>query len=121
MQDVRRFPASPSSVTEVRTFVTEAARVETSHPAALVASELATNAIIHAQAPFTVSVQRVHGLVQIEVSDTCLQAPEPGLSELHGGLGLRIVQEMSKTWGTRFDDQGKTVWAAVPRREYLGR
>lgn len=121
MQDVRRFPASPSSVTEVRRFVTKAARVASSHPAAFVASELATNAIIHARATFTVSVQRAHGVVHIEVFDTCPEAPEPGLSTLHGGLGLRIVEGMSKTWGTRFEEDGKTVWAAVSRREYLGR
>ena len=31
-----------------------------------------------------------------------------------GGRGLRIVEKLSKSWGTSRDEQGTTVWAQVP-------
>ena len=40
-----------------------------------------------------------------------------GLSQAAtGGRGLRIVEKLSRRWGTSTGDEGTTVWAEVPVR-----
>jgi hypothetical protein len=54
--------------------------------------------------------------VRLEVSDLT-----PGLPELQGlrvpdasgGLGLRIVEQLSNSWGVTSCGHGKTVWASL--------
>jgi anti-sigma regulatory factor (Ser/Thr protein kinase) len=82
--------------------------------AALLTSELSTNAVHHAGTPFTVAVRHDdRGALTVEVHDhdpgVPVMAPvAPGSSR---GRGLRLVDEFSQEWGvTMIHDDGKTVW-----------
>ena len=89
--------------------------------AALVLSELLSNALRHAT-PLPGSGLRVAwsqqaGSVRVSVSDggaqTLPELGEPNPSTT-GGRGLRIVDRLSRSWGARSDDESTTVWAEVP-------
>lgn len=89
--------------------------------AAVVVSELFSNALRHAQplpgSTIRVSWQLDAGSVRISVQDG--GGPTlPEVGELDqsttGGRGLRIVARLSKDWGSRCDDEGTTVWAVIP-------
>jgi anti-sigma regulatory factor (Ser/Thr protein kinase) len=85
--------------------------------AVLMMSELATNAVVHANTGFVVSVERTSAQVRVEVTDIGKGEPKlrtPSASEPHG-RGLRIVKELSDEWGMVEDDDrsGKTVWYVV--------
>ncbi len=90
---------------------------------ALVISELLSNALRHA-APLPGSEIRVawrvdEESVQVSVSDGGgLTVPELGEPTpcATGGRGLRIVEKLSRRWGTSTGDDGTTVWAEVPVR-----
>ena len=88
--------------------------------AALVISELLSNALRHA-GPLPGSAIRVaweleDGSVRVSVSDgggpTRPELGQPTLTTT-GGRGLRIVARLSRCWGTLGDDKGTTVWAEV--------
>jgi anti-sigma regulatory factor (Ser/Thr protein kinase) len=88
--------------------------------AALVMSELLSNALRHAH-PLPDGHVRVGwaidaDMVEVTVSDggavTRPRASRPSLSSL-GGRGLSIVTHLTWRWGVRTDDRGTTVWALV--------
>ena len=90
---------------------------------ALVISELFSNALRHA-APLPGSTIRIAwridaDSVQVSVSDgggpTAPELGEPTQAAT-GGRGLRIVEKLSRRWGTSTGDAGTTVWAEVPVR-----
>jgi anti-sigma regulatory factor (Ser/Thr protein kinase) len=89
--------------------------------AALVLSELMSNAIRHARPLPGAQVQVAWTLngrtLELAVSDgggpTRPQTAPPSLSSL-GGRGLNIVDHLSSSWGVRSDEQGSTVWAVLP-------
>jgi anti-sigma regulatory factor (Ser/Thr protein kinase) len=92
--------------------------------AAIVISELLSNALRHAK-PLPGSSIRVAwhldaGSVQVSVGDgggpTRPELGEPTQSTT-GGRGLQIVERLSRRWGTRSDDEGTTVWAEVEVRQ----
>src|SRR3954466_8811877 len=81
-------------------------------------NELMTNAVQHGLPPIAVGseLDRINGTITVVVSDGSTEAARPlpyraGLSER--GLGLRIVAQLSTTWGQRPDGEGKSVWATV--------
>jgi anti-sigma regulatory factor (Ser/Thr protein kinase) len=88
---------------------------------ALVFSELLSNALRHADplpgGNIRVSWRLDADCVQVSVRDGGgetspeLAEPTPGAT---GGRGLRIVQKLSRGWGTSHGDVGCTVWAQVP-------
>ena len=82
---------------------------------ALLVSELVTNVVLHARTPFTVSVQQDGTAVRIEVEDH-----DPALPQVkdHGqaaptGRGLRIVEQLTDSWGVRPTRGGKVVWVEL--------
>jgi anti-sigma regulatory factor (Ser/Thr protein kinase) len=87
---------------------------------ALVFSELLSNALRHAEPLPGASLQVAWHVdadsVRVSVSDgggsTRPELGEPTQSTT-GGRGLRIVERLSRSWGTRCDDDGTTVWAEV--------
>ncbi len=113
----RRFPNDPSSVQRAREYV--AKQLRGSHVdlevAAILTSELATNAVLHANTYFDVSVERVDGIVRVEIVNG---APEmvPAIrdADSDGGRGLRIVEALAVDWGTRSDVGSKGVWFDLP-------
>jgi anti-sigma regulatory factor (Ser/Thr protein kinase) len=89
--------------------------------AALVVSELLSNAILHAR-PLPGSWVQVSwalgpARIELEVSDggseTWPHAFRPSLSSI-GGRGLVIVEHLCSSWGVRNDGRRTTVWAVLP-------
>jgi anti-sigma regulatory factor (Ser/Thr protein kinase) len=89
--------------------------------AAVVVSELFSNALRHAR-PLPGAMIRVwwefdDGAVVVSVMDGGASTmPEMGefSQSTTGGRGLRIVERLSRHWGTRCDDEGTIVWAEIP-------
>lgn len=82
--------------------------------AALLTSELATNAVRHAQTDFTVSVQVHDGLLRVAVSDQCQEWPIPSnampSSNVRSGRGLVLIETYATDWGVEPFPGGKVVW-----------
>ncbi len=89
--------------------------------AALVLTELLSNAILHARplpdarirAAWVLSPASLEVLVSDGGSSTRPQVSWPSLSAL-GGRGLSIVDHLCSSWGVRADASGTTVWAVLP-------
>ena len=85
--------------------------------AALVVTELAANAIVHAHSAFTVILSACGDLLRISVRDT---SPLPGAGHavlmpvpLHG---LGAVDALASRWGVEsLGNAGKTVWVELRR------
>lgn len=90
--------------------------------AALLVSELATNAVRHASSPFRVSVTRTDTTVRISVEDLGSSGPHlhaPDVDRL-GGRGVALVEAMSLTWGVDAAPEGKVVWCELPMVRLAG-
>jgi len=84
----------------------------------LVVSELATNAMVHAQTPFKVILRAVNASVLLEVQDGSRAGPvlvmARGLDT--GGRGVAVVNALSREWGVvATASGGKSVWAEFAR------
>ncbi len=81
--------------------------------AALLVSELAANAVIHAREPFTITATWRPPLFRVDVLDPVLSAM-PRMRQEHepgpGGRGLRIVHYLSHEWGVVTGGGNKAVW-----------
>jgi|HubBroStandDraft_6_1064221.scaffolds.fasta_scaffold81757_2 anti-sigma regulatory factor (Ser/Thr protein kinase) len=84
--------------------------------AALVLSEMATNAILHAGSPFLVSVRHEDQMLRIAVRDgsplVCVM-PEQGLIA-RSGHGLGLIDAVTARWDVEATSDGKVVWADLP-------
>lgn len=113
----KRFPGSPAAARAARHFVVDALqaweRDDLVDDGALVAAELASNAVIHGGADFTVGLFRRGRSVRLVVGDASATLPRP--RELSttalDGRGLRLVTAAASRWGHRLVDGGKLVWA----------
>ncbi|MFD4543714.1 ATP-binding protein [Streptomyces bauhiniae] len=85
--------------------------------AALLVSELAANAVRHAQRDFIrVVVERVApGTVRVSVADFSYALPEPRTPTTNdeNGRGLPLVAALATNWGTDEQRWGKVVWAEL--------
>jgi anti-sigma regulatory factor (Ser/Thr protein kinase) len=83
--------------------------------ARLVISELATNAILHAQTRFELSCQ-IAQTARFEVRDFDPHSM-PMVLELQperaGGLGLRLIEAISTAWGVESNSDSKVVWCTL--------
>jgi hypothetical protein len=110
----RQFEPEPANLRAVRALVCEQAEVDLSHPAVLVASELAANAISHTRRPFTVRVQTSPRIrIEIEDSKPNLRARPTVSSTGVAGHGLVLVDKLSVQWGTVVETDRKIVWAEL--------
>ena len=85
----------------------------------LVVSELATNAMLHAQTPFTVSLRAFDSTLRLEVADGSSVDPTMVVVSLLDsyGRGLAIVRAVSRDWGVLSRASGgKSVWAEFDLR-----
>ena len=80
--------------------------------AAIVVSELATNAVLHARSDFTVEVSLKDGNVRLSVIDASAQPPvvQVPSSSTISGRGLVLVAALGARWGTSPVGDGKEVW-----------
>lgn len=114
----RVFPGEPGQVAHARRFV---ARVLDSHPladdAALLTSELVTNAVLHTASgqggSFAVAVRWHATQVRVEVWDAgagtapVVRSPD---QERESGAGLGLVEVIAARWGHLGDEDGRVVW-----------
>jgi anti-sigma regulatory factor (Ser/Thr protein kinase) len=119
MRAAKTFDPEPRQVLEARRFVT--AVLSSWHiecdDAALLASELATNAVLHARSEFQVTVVGHPDRIRIEVSDGNSRLPSFSVvpADAYSGRGLMLVQALSGAWGVEsHSDNGKTIWFEVP-------
>ncbi|MET9729837.1 ATP-binding protein [Streptomyces sp. NPDC006458] len=119
------FPADPGAVRTARAHVRRQLHIwdldSVGDIAALLVSELVTNALRHATGPIGVRLVRPAGLPRtllVEVSDPLPDPPRERAArpEDESGRGLQLVASSSRRWGTRPGGTGKTVWfeLAVP-------
>ena len=80
-----------------------------------VVSELVTNAIIHAETDFAVSLSSHGDAVRLSVRDHSPVVPvmRIPLPTAISGRGLRLVTALSRRWGTDLVGDGKVVWAEL--------
>ena len=85
--------------------------------AALVVTELATNAVMHADSDFTVAVSSSPSAVRISVGDASSVAPKLRDASLieASGRGLGMVASLVSHWGDEPFGIGKVVWAEFQR------
>ena len=115
------FEPEPASTREARRRVSDALEAaaldDAVSSAALVVSELATNAVLHARTAFEVRLRLGADTVRIEVHDGDRRRPvRRNFSDAAAsGRGLRVVDELCDEWGVVPDPDGggKTVWAVV--------
>jgi anti-sigma regulatory factor (Ser/Thr protein kinase) len=119
---VSGFAADPLSVSAVRNFVS-AHLIEHAWPHLVddvrtVASELATNAVLHAGTAFKASLKQANGSLILTIHDDApawqSNGDDPDGPEVMaaGGRGLYIVARLSRDWGvTSRVSGGKSVWA----------
>jgi hypothetical protein len=81
----------------------------------LIATELVTNSVLHANAGPTVTVRVSRDVVRIEVQDDATAFPvlKQYGDEAITGRGLGVVTSAASDWGVVPDPMGKTVWAEV--------
>jgi len=110
------FPNEPASVRAAREFVSKILKpygIE-EESARIAISELATNAVRHAQTPFTVSVLVDPGTVRLEVEDGAgAMSIATDLASDGTSRGLRIVEAMALDWGVEERDDKKAVWVRL--------
>lgn len=106
----RRFEASPAEASEARAFlrsvIGKGALGAFRNDSELAVSELATNAILHADTPFEVMVVEMDGYVRIEVEDASTVVPM-SLSLSPNSFGM--LQQVCDRWGFHLVPNGKCV------------
>ena len=129
---VRRFrdlPPEPGAPSVARAMVHQACvdweiPIEREAAATLVVSELAANAVVHAETPLRVGVELSGEVLWVRVRDLRPDLPlrlfarsrklagSPG--RVTRDFGLRLVSDLARDWGVTEEPDAKTVWAQLP-------
>jgi anti-sigma regulatory factor (Ser/Thr protein kinase) len=113
-------PPEPASASRAREFVRGQLGRECDGDVleivALLATELVTNAVLHARTPLRLTVDVVAPVVRVAVEDTATATPvvrryEP--SEATTGRGLALVEALARSWGIESTADGKQVWCEI--------
>ena len=112
----RSFPLELGSVRGARHFVTglliSGPDDALTDDAAIVATELAANAVQHARSGFTLTVSPSVAAVRIAVRDGHPLAAWP--FDVRRGHGLSVVSQLATGWAVEPLPDGKVVWADLP-------
>ena len=118
-----QFPAEVESVPRARHFVCthliDQRLLYLVEDVRLVVSELATNAVRHANTPFAVTLEQVDQSVLLTVTDGSPAPPVRLSTDLldTSGHGLSIVALVSRDWGViQLSGEAKSVWASFALR-----
>jgi anti-sigma regulatory factor (Ser/Thr protein kinase) len=124
LEHMWELPVVTSSVPIGRALIVDAlhegGRHQLAEAAALVTSELLTNAVKKARVLVRLVVRILPGgEVHLAVHDDNPEAPDvdalaPPPADAEGGRGLLIVQSVASRWGITPEDDGKTVWCVLP-------
>ena len=119
IREHRVFPAAADAPGWARRFLTDvlrrAGRAPLCDDAAVVVTELATNAVRHARSRFSVTLSSRGDTVRVAVTDTSSDAPAPrrqGQLDT-SGRGLVLVDGLARRWGAAMAGGGKVVWAEL--------
>lgn len=85
--------------------------------AALLTSELVTNAVRHASGPIQVDAYLRASRLRLEVADDAPHVgPAPRRADLHdeSGRGMELIEKMALRWGWDTVGQRKVVWLELP-------
>ena len=116
----RSFPAELDSVRAARHFVTgllnQGPDDALATDAAIVATELAANAVLHARSGFTLTVSRSVTALRIAVRDGDPLIHRNGSMpfDIRPGHGLGVVSQLASGWAVERLPEGKVVWADLP-------
>jgi anti-sigma regulatory factor (Ser/Thr protein kinase) len=106
-------PPEPRSARSARRFLEDVVGdAQLLEIAALLVSELVTNAILHARTNIQVTVDQADGVLRVEVSDESPAMPsrrDYG-DEATTGRGLGLVSALASDWGTTVNGHGKVIW-----------
>jgi anti-sigma regulatory factor (Ser/Thr protein kinase) len=117
-----RLDSDPRAVHEARqwaaTACVELGRQELTDSAQLGVSELVTNALLHADEPFSIRLRGTRDHPRIEVCDGSLEPPVLNFVDIDDpddllstfGRGLNIVARCAVAWGAAIEPTGKVVW-----------
>lgn len=116
-------PAGPRSPGEARRFVVGIlqawGRDDLEPGGELLATELVTNAVLHARTSMVVTLSGSGDSVRLAVRDGSLVVP----AQRHYGVaattgrGLHLVAVLGHTWGVESYPDGKTVWVDLAPEE----
>lgn len=118
---VLELPASSAAPRLARQFVgrvlDEWQFEELAEMTALLASEVVTNAVVHAGTTSRLCIERFPGGIRVVVEDlgdgvAARSAPRPGIA---GGHGLALVDTLAADWGARRVDGHHEVWFELRR------
>lgn len=118
----RTLPPTPESATVARWLVTDLLRDtvegDTQDTAALLTTELVSNAIRHTRDELVLTVRLAGGRLRVGVSDSSHRRPQlvqVGKRDT-SGRGLHLVDALADQWGVDPDERGlgKTVWFELP-------
>jgi anti-sigma regulatory factor (Ser/Thr protein kinase)/anti-anti-sigma regulatory factor len=109
----------PDACRQVRQLVNQACtawhRSDAAATAALVATELVANVVRHAHTTMEFTVGLRDGRLCLSVRDGSRRLPrpaDPGVKDA-GGRGLRLVRELTDSWGVLPVTDGKVVWTRL--------
>jgi Histidine kinase-like ATPase domain len=106
-----------ASVREARRFTVDTlrgwGREDLTTDAALLVTELVTNAVLHARTVIQVCLRKLENSVRLEVHDGSPARPS---LRYHGpeattGRGMAMVALLAESWGVDVAGEGKSVWA----------
>jgi|Tabmets5t2r1_1033131.scaffolds.fasta_scaffold04503_4 anti-sigma regulatory factor (Ser/Thr protein kinase) len=112
--DLASSPRAPRQARQAITeLLTRSGRTDRAADAALLVSELVTNAVMHAGGPISVSATYLDATLHVEVHDTD-QHPLPDLRKPSAsdktGRGLHLVKLLADRWAITPTPDGKTIW-----------
>ncbi len=89
---------------------------EVSECAALLTSELVTNAVLHAATPFTVTLHLMADRIRVDVADSSPIVPslKDYPADAATGRGLTLFNTLASDWGVQPVLGGKIVWFELP-------
>ncbi|MGW1591346.1 SpoIIE family protein phosphatase [Streptomyces sp. NPDC002386] len=95
---------------------------ETAYTAELLVSELVGNAVRYGEPPLSLRLI-LDRVLTCEVSDAAMSAPHVRHARTvdETGRGLFIITSLARNWGTRYHEDGKTVWAELPADPISGK
>ncbi|GGN08731.1 anti-sigma regulatory factor (Ser/Thr protein kinase) [Actinoplanes campanulatus] len=109
----------PEACRQVRHLVTQACagwqRSDVTATAALVATELVANVVRHAHTSMDFTLRLRGGRLIVAVRDRDRRMPralDPGVTDV-GGRGLRLIRDLTETWGVLPVSDGKVVWSRL--------
>lgn len=115
-----RLPSEPTAPRRARDFLAATCSAWNAErlleTAALVLSELVSNAVLYAGTDLVVELRLGGGRLTMSVRDGAGALPRPGEAKpgAIGGHGLDIVSRLADTWGVSPDPAGgKTVWCTL--------